>query len=82
MYDLELENAVKAIRTAKAKLVLIQLPDGLKPKAKEIQETLRQRTTAEILIWAGSAFGACDIPRNTEQLGIDLVIQWGHSELA
>ncbi|MFH1505399.1 MAG: diphthamide synthesis protein [archaeon] len=81
MYDLELENVVKAIRKSNAKLVLIQLPDGLKPKAKDIQETLKHRTKAEILIWAGSAFGACDIPRNTEKLGIDLVVQWGHAEM-
>ena len=82
MYDLELEKAVEAIRKSNSKLVLIQIPDGLKPKAKDIQETLKKRTNAEILIWAGSAFGACDIPRNTENLGIDLVIHWGHAEMS
>ena len=79
-YNLELERAVKEIRKNKAKRVLIQLPDGLKPKAKEIQKLLQEKTSAEILIWAGSCFGACDIPLHTEKLGVNMIIQWGHSE--
>jgi 2-(3-amino-3-carboxypropyl)histidine synthase len=75
VYNLELEKAVKEIKKAKAKTVLIQLPDGLKPKAKEIQEFLQKNTKAEILIWGGSCFGACDIPN----FKADLLIQWGHA---
>jgi len=32
-YDLELNKAVDEIKKSNAKLVCIQLPDGLKPKA-------------------------------------------------
>ena len=32
-YNLELEKAITQIKKEKAKLVMIQLPDGLKPKA-------------------------------------------------
>ncbi|HLD88612.1 MAG TPA: diphthamide synthesis protein [Candidatus Nanoarchaeia archaeon] len=81
-YDLELERASAEIRKINAKLVCIQLPDGLKPKAKEIEESLAESTGAEILIWAGSCFGVCDIPVELEKIGVDLVIQWGHNELA
>ena len=74
-YELELEKAVKEIKKRKAKIVCIQLPDGLKPKATEIADFLERNTKAKIIIWAGSCFGACDIP-NAEA---DLLIQWGHS---
>ena len=79
-YNLELEKAAELIRKEKAKLVCIQLPDGLKPKAKEIVDRLKQETEADFIIWAGSCFGACDIPTEVERLGVDLLIQWGHSE--
>ena len=79
-YNLELSKAVNQIKTQKAKLVLIQLPDGLKPKAKEIKEKIEKETKAKVITWLGSCFGACDIPQNLEKLNIDLLIQWGHSE--
>lgn len=79
-YNLEIERVIKEINKQKAKLVCIQLPDGLKPKAKEIQEEIEKKTKAAVLIWAGSCFGACDIPLQLNNLGIDLLIQWGHSE--
>ncbi len=79
-YDLELDNVVRKIRAEKARLVCIQLPDGLKPKAAEIQEAIEKGTQAEVIIWAGSCFGACDVPFQVKSLGVDLLIQWGHSE--
>ena len=79
-YDLELSRAVEEIKKADAKLVCIQLPDGLKPKAAEIQEYLEKNTNASIVIWLGSCWGGCDVPVSVEKLGVDLLIQWGHSE--
>ena len=74
-YDLEFERAVKEIRKRRAKTVCLQLPDGLKPKATEIADFLEKNTKAKIFVWAGSCFGACDIPN----VDADLLIQWGHS---
>ena len=79
-YDLELSRAVEEIKKANAKLVCIQLPDGLKPKAKEIQQYLEKNTNASIVIWLGSCWGGCDVPVSVQKLGVDLLIQWGHSE--
>ncbi len=78
-YNLELEKAVKKIKEEKAKLVCIQLPDGLKPRAKEITDELEKKTQAKVLIWLGSNFGACDLPLGLNYLGVDLLISWGHS---
>jgi len=75
-YDLELDKAIEKVKQEKAETVLIQLPDGLKPRAKEIQEELNKKTNAKILIWAGTCFGACDVPN----VKVDLIIQFGHSE--
>jgi 2-(3-amino-3-carboxypropyl)histidine synthase len=76
-YDLELEKVTREIIKAKAKKVLIQLPDGLKPEATRITKYLKEKTRAEIFIWLGSCFGACDTPNLN---GFDLLIQWGHSK--
>ena len=75
-YNLELDKAADEIRKTNAKTVCIQLPDGLKPKAKEIADYLENKTKAKIMIWAGSCFGGCDVPK----LDVDLLIQWGHAE--
>lgn len=79
-YDLELSKAVEEIEKSNARIVCIQLPDGLKPKAKEIQEHIERNTNASVVIWLGSCYGACDVPASIEKLGIDLLIQWGHTE--
>ncbi len=77
MYNLELSKAIKKIKEKKAKTVCIQLPDGLKPKAKEIADKIEKETKAKVVIWLNSCFGACDIPNLKN---IDLLIQWGHSK--
>ena len=78
-YDLELENVIERIKKEGAKSVCIQLPDGLKPKANQIADVLHEKTGAIIIIWAGSCYGACDEPLEVEKLGVDLLVQWGHS---
>jgi len=76
-YDLELDRVIKQIKQSKAKTVCIQLPDGLKPEADKICDEIESKTSANVVIWAGSCFGACDIP----DVKCDLLIQWGHSKL-
>jgi len=75
-YDLELDKAIKEIKKTKAKTVLVQLPDGLKPRATEITKYLKENTKAEIFIWLDSCFGACDIPN----VDVNLIIQFGHTK--
>ncbi len=80
MYNLHIDKAIKEIKSSKAKRVCIQLPDGLKPKAKEIVDKLKKQTKAELIIWAGSCYGACDTPE-LKKLKVDLLIQFGHNEM-
>ena len=79
-FDLDIDRAIREIKKKRAKFVCIQLPDGLKPKANKIQEELEGKTKADVIIWIGSCFGACDVPLGLDKLGIDLLVQWGHSE--
>ena len=79
-YELEIEEIASKIRKARAGLVCLQLPAGLKMHAADIQDALQKKTSAEIVIWGGSCFGACDIP-NLSGTGIKLLVQWGHSGL-
>lgn len=76
IYELELDKAVAQIKKSKAKTVVIQLPDGMKPYSTEIVDYLQSKTKADIRIWLGTCFGACDTPRTDA----DLVIQFGHSK--
>lgn len=75
--NLQLEKAIEKIKQANPKTILIQLPDGLKPKAEEIKVELQKHTQANIYFWLNSCYGACDTPQIDN---IDLLIQFGHSE--
>jgi 2-(3-amino-3-carboxypropyl)histidine synthase len=79
MYELELDRVIERVKKNKHKTVMIQLPDGLKPRAGEIVDTIRDKTGAEVIIWMASCYGACDLPHGLEQLKVDLFIQWGHN---
>lgn len=83
-YDLELEKVISEIKKTKAKLVLLQFPDGLKQYAVSIVDYLMGETKnkTKFLIWFGSCYGACDIPVGLEKIKpkIDLIIQFGHNE--
>ncbi|MBT4605264.1 hypothetical protein HOC01_06505 [archaeon] len=75
--NLELDKAISKIKAEGHKTVLVQLPDGLKPKAAVIQEELLA-AIPELLItfWAGDCYGACDTPNVN---GFDLFLAFGHS---
>jgi len=78
-YDLEIERIVKTIIKEKAKKVLLQFPEGMKPYSQVICDEIENKTKASCFIWLDSCFGACDIPLETQKLGVDLIIQFGHS---
>ncbi len=79
LYLVEVEKAIAKIKDKNAQLVCIQLPDGMKPYAAEIEAAITKETNARVLIWLGSNFGACDIPLGLPKLGVDLFIAWGHN---
>ncbi|MCF7799355.1 diphthamide synthesis protein [Candidatus Woesearchaeota archaeon] len=79
-YKLETNRVIQTIKEKNAKKVCLQLPDGLKPEAKEIVDDISAATGASVFIWAGSNFGACDLPLEVQRLGVDLLVHYGHSK--
>ncbi len=77
-YDLEIPTIITEIKKAKAKTVLLQFPDGLKPFSKEVADEIKEKTNCLPIIWLGTCFGACDIPL-TMIKKVDLVVQIGHN---
>jgi len=45
-----------------------------------VSEYVSEKSGADCFIWIGSCFGACDLPIEAENLGVDLVVQFGHSK--
>ncbi len=80
MYIIPFDEIVSRIKDSGAKRVLLQLPDGLKPRALELQDYITSRLDVEVLVWAGSNFGACDTIVGLDKAGVDLVIHLGHTE--
>ena len=62
--NLELEKLLATITKHKAETVLVQLPDGLKPKSDEIQKFIKSKlSNVKLTFWAGSCYGSCDLPQ-------------------
>lgn len=78
-YDLELDKIINNIKKEKSKRVLLQFPEGLKPYSQVICDFISEKTGIECFIWLDSCYGACDVPLEVEKLGIDLIVQFGHS---
>ena len=79
-YDLDIDKVVAMIKKEKAARVLVQLPEGLKPQALRFVDEIESKTKAQVIIWLGSCYGACDLPQGLENSKIDLLIQFGHSQ--
>ena len=82
-YDLELSRVVSEIRKRGSKKVLIQLGEGFKPRAIEIQEHIEKEMKEDapiVCFWLNSCYGKCDIPEflNSKDNDIDLLVQFGH----
>jgi len=78
LYDLELDKIIKKIKIQKARRVLLQFPEGMKPYAQTIAGYLEKQTSAQFFIWLDSCFGGCDVPVEAGDK-VDLIVQFGHS---
>jgi len=80
LYDFEEERVKQEILRLKAKRVLIQLPEGLKPEAPRLVKIVEK--FALPIVSADPCYGACDLATaEAESLGVDLIIHYGHSKL-
>ncbi|MDH5374567.1 MAG: diphthamide biosynthesis enzyme Dph2 [Candidatus Bathyarchaeota archaeon] len=80
-FDLEEERIKQEITKLGAKLVLIQLPEGLKPEGPRLAKIV-EKTDALPIVSADPCYGACDLATvEAESLGAGLIIHYGHAKL-
>jgi 2-(3-amino-3-carboxypropyl)histidine synthase len=80
--ELALATVCTTLKKHQYNSVALQLPEGLKPHVFTIVKFLEQNTQATVFVSADPCFGACDIPHSElNQLGIEAVIQLGHTPL-
>jgi 2-(3-amino-3-carboxypropyl)histidine synthase len=80
-FDLEEKRVITEIRKHKAKRVLIQLPEGLKPYAPRIA-TIIGNAGAQAFVSADPCYGACDLSIHEAQtISADLIIHYGHTQM-
>jgi len=81
-YEIDLEEAIRAINKNKYKRVLLQIPEGLKSHSLKIVDLIEENTNTRLIISADPCFGACDIPIiNIEDFGIDFIVSIGHTSI-
>jgi len=74
-FKFEIDRAKSELDKIGAEKILIQLPDGLRPKIDRFLEVFDQDT----VVWGGSCYGACDLP---EDIGDnDALVHVGHAEI-
>ena len=80
-FDLEEKRLKREVQHRKAKLVLIQLPEGLKPYGLRLADIV-EKAGALAIVSADPCYGACDLALvEAERLGADLIIHYGHSKM-
>jgi 2-(3-amino-3-carboxypropyl)histidine synthase len=79
-FDFEEERIKQEIAKFKAKRVLLQLPEGLKPEGPCLA-VIVEKAGALPIISADPCYGACDIVSDeAERLGVDLIVHFGHAK--
>jgi 2-(3-amino-3-carboxypropyl)histidine synthase len=78
-FDFQEEQIKQHITILRAKRVLLQLPEGLKPEAPRLAKIVEE-SGAVAIISADPCYGGCDIAvSEAEGLGADLIVHFGHS---
>lgn len=79
-FDFEEKKVVNEIKDKKAKLVLLQLPEGLKKEAVRLVNYFEKETNAEVVVSGETCWGGCDLALDeAKSLGADLLVHYGHA---
>ena len=80
-FDFEEKRLIEEIKNRKPKIVLLQLPEGLKPEAPRLA-LLVEKAGALSIISSDPCYGACDLAiSEAKLLGADLIVHYGHSPM-
>jgi 2-(3-amino-3-carboxypropyl)histidine synthase len=71
----------EALRAAKPRRIVLQVPAGLVRNAHELAADLRRETGAPVALAARPCFGACDFPSRDEAPKADVAVVLGHAPI-
>jgi len=80
MFDIDLTSAISEIKRLKARVVALQVPEGLKKRAYQIAEDIENKAGVEVLVVAEPCYGACDVPSSLFDI-VDAIVNVGHSPI-
>lgn len=79
-YNFEICKTIWRIQESNAKMVALQMPEGLLIFSTTICDIIREFTAADVCIMGDVTYGACCIDDLTAKaLGVDLLVHYGHS---
>lgn len=80
MLNFELPKLVKELKKRKPKKVLVQLPEGVKQNANEIQKIFDE-LKIEAIFSGETLWGACSVAvQEAKDLNVDLIVHFGHAK--
>ncbi|MCW4015587.1 MAG: diphthamide biosynthesis enzyme Dph2 [Candidatus Bathyarchaeota archaeon] len=80
-FDLEESKLKEEITKRKPNLVLLQLPEGLKPNASRLASIVEE-AGAMLIVSSDPCYGACDLAvSEAKLLGADLIVHYGHTPI-
>lgn len=80
MYDFQVEKVISFIISKNAKVVALQMPEGLKTHALALSDEISSRTGAISIIIGDPCYGACDVRMDHSRYA-DVLVHFGHAEI-
>lgn len=76
--DLQLERAISEIKGRRAAVVALQVPEGLRTRARTMAREIEEATGSRVLIMGDPCYGACDL---RTPAGVDMLVHVGHAPM-
>ncbi len=81
MLEFNLDKVIKEITAKKAKVIAVQIPEGLKTSLTGIVSKLEKETGAKAISFVSPCYGACDLKdREAKEMGAEVLIHFGHTK--
>jgi 2-(3-amino-3-carboxypropyl)histidine synthase len=77
-YRFNLDKLIEDIKSARAKSVGLQLPEGLKRRATALAKAIEEGTECQVKVYGEECFGACDVIIDPD---VALVFNIGHCDI-
>ena len=79
-FDYQLDKVIGEIKKRKAKVVLLQFPEGIKQEASDVVKSIEKKTNVSCVVSGETCWGGCDIDINeAKAVKADLIIHFGHA---